>query len=373
MSNRITAFLVLFLAGMIILSAPISAANSNSKERIIADTTSFLGKIFYRIQGCNVVHELNDGTAFRCPPAVVKRYKLREDRIFRIVDIEADMQINADQVWRAHDTTGKNIVVAVLDTGVDAGVGFGHPELSSAIMGGKSFVSYTFFYSDDHGHGTHVAGIITADGVGVNGSAKGVAPDAEIWAAKVCDSNGLCWESDISMAIQYVVENKISRVISLSLGGEGTESSDCDRDYLARKVNWAVQEGVIVVAAAGNSGSVVSSPSCASGAISVGAVDNNDFVILLSGRGLALDLVAPGANIYSTIPGGGYASWSGTSMATPVVSGTVALLLQKDSSYTVSQVKVSLFETAEDLGYSSKDQGHGRVDTHRAFEYIPAQ
>jgi subtilisin family serine protease len=371
MNIKVTVFLVLLFTGMII-SAPAVTANSDSKKRVIADTTSFLGKIFYRIQGCNVVHELNDATALRCPPVVARIYKLREDRLFHIVDIEADRQVSADQVWSTNGVTGKGVVVAVLDTGVDAGVGFGHPELSSAIIGGQSFVSYTFFYSDDHGHGTHVAGIITAEGVGVNGTARGISPDAEIWAAKVCDSSGLCWESDIAMAIQYVVMNKISRVISLSLGGEGTESSDCDRDYLARKVNWAVQKGVIVVAAAGNSGSTVSSPGCASGAISVGAVDNKDFVTLSSGRGLALDLVAPGANIYSTIPDGGYARWSGTSMAASMVSGTVALLLQKDPSYTVSQVKSSLYRTAEDLGYGSKDQGHGRVDALSAYDFEPS-
>jgi subtilisin family serine protease len=367
MRARIPGIIAIILLLTILLTIPISAENSNQKKRVIADTTSLFNKIIYRIQGCGVIHELNDATALECPPGVAIRYNLREDRIFHIVGLGANQQIMADFVWNTYNSTGEGVVVAVLDTGVN----YDHPELSSDVKGGLSFIGFasTNFYSDDHGHGTHVAGIITA--TGINSQARGVAPDAEIWAGKVCDSSGSCWESDIAEAIEHVVNNQISRIMSISLGGGGTAGPNCNNDYLAKKVNWATDQGVVVVVAAGNSGSLVSSPGCASGAIAVGAVNHDDYVASFSGRGKALDIVAPGVNMYSTVLNGGYASWSGTSMATPMVSGTVALLLQKNSSYTVDQVKSSLYDTADSIGYNSREEGNGRLNALGAYEYQP--
>jgi subtilisin family serine protease len=253
--------------------------------------------------------------------------------------------------------------VAVLDTGVN----YNHPELSNDIIDGRSFVVYT--YIDDNGHGTHVSGLITADGV--NELVKGVAPDAKVWAGKVCERSGFCWESDIATAIEYVVKNKVAPVMSLSLGGESTEDPNCDNDYLAKKVNWASKRGTVVVVAAGNSGSGVSIPACASEAIAVGAVDGSDYVALFSGRGPALDLVAPGVSIYSSYRDNGYTYLSGTSMSTPMVSGSVALLFEKNSLYTVSQIKASLYNSAVDLGYSKSDQGFGRLNVNAAYDFKP--
>jgi subtilisin family serine protease len=367
MIARIPVLVVIILLLMILFTIPISAENSNQKKRVIADTTSRFYKIIYRIQGCGVVHELNDATALECPPGVAERHNLREDRIFHIVDLGADQQIMADTVWNNYNSTGTGVIVAVLDTGVN----YDHAELSSDVGVGLSFIGFssTLFYMDDHGHGTHVAGIITATGLRTN--TKGVAPDAEIWAAKVCDSSGSCWESDIAKAIEHVVDEEISRIISISLGGGGTAGPNCNNDYLAKKVNWATDQGVVVVAAAGNTGNLVTSPGCASGAIAVGAVNQDDYVASFSGRGKALDIVAPGVNIYSTVLNGGYASWSGTSMATPMVSGTVALLLQKNSSYTVDQLKSSLYDTADSIGYNSREEGNGRLNALSAYEYQP--
>jgi subtilisin family serine protease len=231
-------------------------------------------------------------------------------------------------------------------------------------------VSYTQDCFDDYGHGTHVSGIITADGIDTN--AKGVAPDAKIWMAKVCDASGSCYVSDIAAAIEYVVENKIAKVMNISLGGGGTNKSDCDSNYLAQKVNWAVDNGVTVVAAAGNTAGIVSSPACASKAIAVGAVDKNDKRARWSGTGLALDIMAPGVSIYSTLPNNSYASYSGTSMATPHVAATVALLLEKNSNLTDSQIKDALYKTAKDLGKTGWDKyyGWGRVDALGAINYV---
>ncbi|MEM5869592.1 MAG: S8 family peptidase [Candidatus Aenigmatarchaeota archaeon] len=352
---------------LLALLLPLLATAQSPRSRFIARTNL---RFIPVLHGCKILHELNDATAVECSEAAVELMKkfvsVEEDQIYYIMDLQADVQIGADKVW-AQGYTGSGIVIAILDTGVD----LNHPELVDSIAGGKSFVSYTESFQDDNGHGTHVAGIITANGL--NEQAKGVAPDALIWAAKVCDSSGSCYSSDIAAAIEYVVNNRIAKIISISLGGGGTTKANCDSDYLAQKVNWAVSNGVTVVAAAGNTGGKVASPACASKAIAVGAVDKSDKRPSWSGSGSALDIVAPGVSIYSTIPGG-YASWSGTSMATPHVSAVVALLLQANSALTDSQIKDALYKTAKDLGSAGWDKyyGYGRVDAHAALNYVLA-
>ncbi|MEM5772992.1 MAG: S8 family peptidase [Candidatus Aenigmatarchaeota archaeon] len=351
---------------LLTLILPIIASAQSPRSRFIARTNLRFIPILH---GCKILHELNDATAVECSEASVefmrKFVPVEEDQIYHIMDIDADKQIGADKVWEK-GYTGSGITVAILDTGVD----LNHPALFDSIAGGKSFVSYTSSYQDDNDHGTHVAGIITANSV--NEQAKGVAPDALIWAAKVCDSSGSCYSSDIAAAIEYVVNNKIAKVISISLGGGGTTRANCDSDYLAKKVNWAVDHGVTVVAAAGNTGGIVASPACASKAIAVGAVDKNDVRASWSGSGLALDIVAPGVSIYSTLPNNNYASWSGTSMATPHVSAVIALLLQANPALTDSQIKEALYKTAKDLGSVGWDKyyGYGRVDAYAAFNYV---
>jgi len=363
---RIKKFVILIGVLIFVLTGISLAQNFHSQKkfsRLIAPETSLVKKIEYRLKGCKIIHELKDATALSCP-SEVKIEGAFEDKVYHIMDLSSDQQINANNVWNL-GYTGKNVIVAILDTGID----YNHPELKSSFGGCKSFVSYAQDCFDDHGHGTHVSGIITADGIDNN--AKGVAPDAKVWMAKVCDSSGSCYVSDIAAAIEYIVENKIAKVINISLGGGGTNKSNCDQDYLAQKVNWAVVNGMTVIAAAGNTPGIVSSPACASKAIAVGAVNKSDKRATFSGTGLALDIMAPGVSIYSTLPNNSYASWSGTSMATPHVSATVALLLEKNSSLTDSQIKEALYKTAKDLGKAGWDKfyGFGRVDALGAINY----
>jgi subtilisin family serine protease len=345
-------------------------AGQEIKERWIVPTTSLMDKLIFRLKGCTIIHDLNDATAIKCPRGVQIENAF-EDEVYTIMDIDADKQINADDVW-ALGYTGSGVVVAVLDTGIDTD----HPELADSIAGGKGFGYATF--EDDNGHGTHVSGIITANGV--DSKAKGVAPDAKVWMAKVCDASGSCYVSDIAAAIDYVVKGPDSipnngdepaKIMSISLGGGGTSATNCDSDYLAIKVNWAVDNGVTVVAAAGNTAGRVSSPACASKAIAVGVVNKSDVRASWSGTGLALDIMAPGVSIYSSMTGG-YASWSGTSMATPHVSATIALLRQVNSALTDSQIKDALYKTAKDLGTAGWDKyyGWGRVDVLAAVNSI---
>lgn len=331
--------------------------------RWIAHTASSADKAYFRLQGCEIVNELDDATAVECPQKV-KLKNVEPDELLYVTDLGADAQINAPDVW-AQGYTGSGVTVAVLDTGVD----YTHPELSGSIAGGKSFVKYTRSYYDDHGHGTHVSGIITADGVGgtPTGYAKGVAPGANVWMGKVCDRKGSCWSSDIAKGIQYIVNTGVAKVMSISIGG-GIYSDDCDSTYLAQQVNWAASKGVAVVVAAGNSASGVSSPGCASKAITVGAVDKSNVLASWSGRGASMakhGVVAPGVSIYSTLPGNSYASWSGTSMATPHVSATIALMKQKNPLLDVAGIKSKLFGNSVCLtGYTCPNNniGFGRID-----------
>ncbi len=371
----ITAITFAMAVGIATASNGNSDRNGKETTRVMADTTGFIDKLNFRLKGCEIVHELRDATALKCPTNIVSALKVRKDPELHVMDMEANVQINADDVW-ALGYTGTGVTVAVLDTGIDTD----HPELVSSIAGGEDFGYGT--YEDDHGHGTHVSGIITADGVGGNplGFAKGAAPDVKIWMAKVCDALGRCFQSDIAAAIEYVVKgpdgiinngDEPAKIMSISLGGGGTSGENCDTDYLAQKVNWAVDNGVIAVVAAGNASDIISSPGCASKAITVGAVDRDDNRASFSGRGLALDIMAPGANIYSPIIGG-YDSWTGTSMAAPHISAIVALLRQANSALTDSQIKDALYKTAKDLGTAGWDEyyGWGRVDALAAVNYV---
>lgn len=319
-------------------------------------------------QGCEIVHELLDATAVACPENVVVPNS-EPDRILRIVDMSSDTQIRADQVW-ALGYTGSGVTVAVLDTGVYAS----HPELSSSIVGGQSFVSYTTSFADDNGHGTHVSGIITSDGIAQSYS-RGVAYNAGVWMGKVCDASGHCLTSDMVAAIEYVVNYHVAKVMSISIGGGGTSGPNCDGDYLASRINWAYDNGVISVVAAGNNeGSIVDSPACASKAIAVAAVDSSDNLASFSNYGSALQdhgVAAPGANIYSTYLYNSYVGMSGTSMATPHVSATIALMLQENPSLTQADIRSTILSSANCLSgkYGSCPNiyiGYGRVDALNA-------
>ncbi len=215
---------------------------------------------------------------------------------------------------------------------------------------------------DDHGHGTHVTGIFHY-----------TAPNATIYAYKVLDSSGTGYTSDIIKAILVAVQDDVD-IISMSLGGSGY-SEPCDNEPFAKAVNYAVDKGVAVFAAAGNDGSSnnIVVPACASGAISVGAISNNKSLADFSNYGRLLDLVAYGVNINSTLPTSssapygdesGYGILSGTSMATPFVSGIAALYISAfkqmfNDRPLPSQVYYELKNDADDLGLLGRDNNFG--------------
>lgn len=312
--------------------------------RVIVPAPNFLNKISYWLKGCKSVRKMNDSAAYTCSSKTAEKLiasgKARQDRIFKIMDLEADAQINADDVW-AQGIDGTGVNVAVLDTGIDQD----HPELKDSIVICESFVEGISGCEDDHGHGTHVSGIITANGAYTD--AKGVAPGAGIYMYKVCDAGGSCYESDMMAAMEAVVSTD-AKVMSISIGGGNFVGENCDSDPLAAKVNWVASHGIAVAVASGNDRFFVSSPACASGAIAVGAVDKEGKMASFSNFGPALDIVAPGVSIYSPIIDG-YASWNGTSMSAPHISGTVALMLDANPDLTVDEIKTALYKTADPI------------------------
>ena len=321
-------------------------------KRVIADQIDERTIELMETRGCLLKHRLRQAASFECPEAIIPELKVREARVFHILDLKADQQIKADKVWQ-EGIKGVGVKVVILDTGIDES----HIELSDSLLGQKDFVDNDDLAEDPHGHGTHVAGIITANGIYQIDSnyATGVAPEAGIYMLRVCNASGACYEDDMMAAMEYAVNNLTgARVMNISLGG-GNFGSHCDFDPLAAKVNWVADHGWIVTVAAGNEGKGVSTPACASKAIAVGVVDATNIVPYWSNRGSALDIVAPGVSILSTYSCLAqkdcsvywYAWMSGTSMAAPHVAGVSALLLQTKPEATTEEIKNALYTTAD--------------------------
>lgn len=339
----------------------------------------------FQAKGCNVAKKQRKIASLDCPESAAKELSLTEDvAVFAmendevsVSDIGSDKQTGADRVW-TFGYTGKNRLIAVIDTGIDRT----HPELANSYAGGFDFANNDIDPMDDNGHGTHVAGIITAN----SGTAKGVAPDAKILALKVLKADGSGSFSDVISAIYYAVDGpdgvygtsddpKVD-AISMSIGSTPPftyTGANCDSDYpeLADSIKYAVSKGVVVVAAAGNSGTNgVSMPGCMSGALTVGAVDSKDVRASFSGVGNSLDIMAPGVGIYSTVPGG-YGYMSGTSMSTPYISGVVALMKDANPTLSVKSLQNALFSTAKRIGNGNTAYyGKGRVNAYGAVNAV---
>ena len=285
-----------------------------------------------------------------------------DGRVYAI-DLELDntwgvARIGAGTVHAYNKGTG--VKVAVLDTGID----YNHPDLDANYKGGYDFVNGDPDPMDDNGHGTHVAGTIAAEDndIGV----VGVAPEAHLYALKVLDETGAGYWSDVIAALQWAVDNGM-QIVNMSLGGTGT--SDVEAACQA-----AYDAGLLLVAAAGNSGNSpgrgdnISDPAAYESVIAVAATDQNDNRARWSSTGAALELSAPGVDINSTLLGGGYGEKSGTSMASPHVAGTAALVWVAYPNWTNADVRYQLQTTADDLGDPGWDPlyGYGLVDADEA-------
>ena len=357
--------------------------------------------------------------------SLVKRIAL--DRLMLGFTERTSATVGADAVRQQLGYDGEGIGVAVVDSGVTAW----HNDLADpnapSTQRVDRFVDFVGGQTqpyDDYGHGTHVAGIIAGNGADSNGARTGIAPRARLVVLKVLDERGRGRISDVIAAIDYAVTHKSEfniRILNLSIGAGVYESYNTDLLTLAAK--RAVEEGLVVVAAAGNHGrnddgvtqhGAISAPGNAPWVITVGAASHmgtasrtDDTIATFSSRGPTAydhaakpDLAAPGVGIYSLsspgstmyerwekylLPGAEsapympYLSLSGTSQAAPVVAGTVALMLQANPSLTPNAVKAILQYTAEMYdGHSYLAQGagflnaRGAVDLALAFNAAPA-
>ncbi|MDM5301430.1 serine protease Isp [Bacillus subtilis] len=246
--------------------------------------------------------------------------------------------IKAPEIW-AKGVKGKNVKIAVLDTGCD----ISHPDLKNQVIGGKNFTDddggKEDMISDYNGHGTHVAGTIAANDS--NGGIAGVAPEASLLIVKVLGgANGSGQYEWIINGINYAVEQKAD-IISMSLGGPN------DVPELEEAVKNAVKNGVLVVCAAGNEGDgnerteELSYPAAYNEVIAVGSVSVARELSEFSNANKEIDLVAPGESILSTLPNKKYGKLTGTSMAAPHVSGALALI----KSYEEESFQRKLSET----------------------------
>ncbi|WP_410511928.1 S8 family peptidase [Paenibacillus sp. BR2-3] len=303
----------------------------------------------------------------------------------------ATPSIGSTAVQRKKGLTGKEINIAIIDTGV-----FPHPDLTrpvNRIVAFKDFIRNRKRPYDDNGHGTHVAGDAAGNGWVSKGKYKGPAPEAGIVGVKVLNRDGSGYDSTIIKGIEWCIANRKRlklRILSMSFGGP--VNSTCADDPLCQAAEKAVKAGLTVVIAAGNNGPgrrTIESPGNSPLAITVGAVDDrrtlvqaDDRITSFSSRGPAFrgrtkpDLVAPGESIISLraprskldreFPylriGKQYFVLSGTSMSTPIVSGAAAQLLQSNPSLTPMQVKAILKRNAFRLKLGANTAGSGEIN-----------
>ncbi|MGB3102209.1 MAG: S8 family peptidase [Psychrobacillus psychrotolerans] len=255
---------------------------------------------------------------------------------------------------------GAGINIAVLDTGVN----INHYDLTNTVEQCKNFTTATPIVNnscnDANGHGTHVAGTALADGGSDGAGIYGVAPSADLWAYKVLGDDGSGYSDDIAAAIRHAADQAVSTgtktVINMSLGSSASNS------LITSAVNYAYNKGVLIIAAAGNSGPSQGSigyPGALVNAIAVAALENRQQngtyrIADFSSRGYSstdgdyviqqgdIEISAPGASIYSTWNNGGYNTISGTSMATPHVAGLAAKVWSQNPSWSHTQLRTNL-------------------------------
>jgi subtilisin family serine protease len=272
--------------------------------------------------------------------------------------------IGADLV-HADGNKGTAVKICLLDTGID----YNHPDLAANFKGGKDFINSDNDPLDDNGHGSNVAGIAAAvlDGAGV----VGVAPEAHLYAGKVLNRFGSGSISDVIAGIEWCVDEHV-QIISMSLG------SSTGSVAWKNALNAAYSDGVLIVAAAGNSGNCegtgnnVRYPARYDSVIAVAMTDQNDLRHCKSATGSKVELSAPGVNIKSTSFNGAYFTNSGTSMSAPHVSGSAALIMRTDETiwaplgytngdgvWSNGEVRKVLAKTAQDLGTNGRDPKYG--------------
>ncbi len=357
-----------------------TGAAAGARERHVVGTATTEATAAARSRAAEVHRELDFGhvgraVAGRFPEEALEGLRKRPDvrYIERDGTYEAIAQtlpwgidrVDADVVHANGETGGDNsdgqggADVAIIDTGIDDD----HPDLSANVGTGTAYVDCTgpncnYDWSDDNDHGTHCAGI--ADAVDNSEGVVGVSTAATLHAVKVLDSQGSGYWSDIAAGIEWVADQGYD-VANMSLGGSSGSSTVKDA------CQYAADNGVLLVAAAGNSGpcsDCVGYPAAYSTVVAVSATTESDSLASFSSTGPEVEIAAPGDAIYSTVIGG-YDTFSGTSMASPHVAGAGAQLM--DNGYTNSEARSRLTDTAEDIGLGSNESGSGLLDVEAAM------
>ncbi|NHI93371.1 MAG: hypothetical protein EAX96_12870 [Candidatus Lokiarchaeota archaeon] len=337
-----------------------------------------------------------------------KIYQAYPDIKYQLPEIDNDVlqsaaDIDLNEVASIIDSrnipyTGAEVNISILDSGIQAD----HPDFQGRVIKRVSFANTTYgllndeSFGDDNGHGTHVAGIAAGSGLSspAGYNMTGIAPDANLLEAKCVDMGGAGTTSSVIAAMEWSIENG-AQILSVSLGfGDQEEISP---DYIVSlAADNVTKQGAIIVVAAGNEGwfySTMRSPGNARSVISVGAIDSNKQITNFSSRGPTIfnymdpDILTPGQQVYSILASnsfieglslltGGtvgsiykYYPLSGTSMATPVASGAIALLLEAFPALSPTIIKMALMDTANDPNgtYSQNEKGAGIINITRAF------
>lgn len=284
---------------------------------------------------------------------------------------------------------GETVTAAVLDTGVAL-----HPDLGRRIIGFRDFIHHRQAVYDDSGHGTHVCGILAGDGALSKGRFQGMAPMARLVVGKILNQNGEGCVENMLEGIDWILSVQAYyhiRILNISVG-VGELRNKADKEELIKAIERAWDKGLVVIAAAGNTGPApmsISPIGASKKVITVGCHDGGYFgkresiCENYSGRGPSEyafkkpDIVAPGTDIVSCCHKcrkhyyaykDAYTKKSGTSMATPIVSGAAALLLQKSPSCTNEMVKSRLIYTATDMKEPWSKQGWGMIDVNKLLE-----
>lgn len=257
---------------------------------------------------------------------------------------------------------GAGIKVAILDTGVAK-----HSDLKVETCKDATKRSLSSGCDDKNGHGTHVAGIVAANGGADGLGILGVAPDATLWAIKVCRADGTCWADDVAEGIYYAVNNG-ANIISMSFG------ANSDISLISSAIAYGVQHGVLFVAAAGNDGpadGTIDWPAANAKVIAVGALDSSDSIAAWSSRGINyqtmpysveerdIEFAAPGVDVESTWNDGCYRTLSGTSMAASHVAGLAAKVWQGSAAATRNYLQYIARYNYADIGDAGDDSAAG--------------
>lgn len=356
MGKRIIFFIALiFISGLIVSAAGATPVIIGFKDKAHPEIVQPYGEVKHSYKYVPAV-------AADLPEQAIENLKKNP----KIAYIEPDYEVEALEEtvpWgisrieassvHAAGYNGTGVNVSVIDTGID----YTHPDLAKNYKGGWDFVNNDNNPMDDNGHGTHCAGVIAA--VDNDEGVIGVAPGANLYALKVLNRQGSGTISNIISAIEWSIDNNI-KIISMSLGSDYyslTLKSACDNAETA---------GILLVAAAGNDydaavSDTVDYPGGYGSVIAVAATEDQNNRAWFSSTGPAVELAAPGVNIYSTYwsRGSTYKNLSGTSMACPHVAGTAALVWAAHPELNNYGVRAKLANTATDLGASGRDTQYG--------------